>query len=334
MDEAKPSDRLNDKLSDKLSGSCPEVIVASMRDLRPRSGKGSVCPFCKGSEQMTPPALYALPDASDWQIRVFANLYPFFSADPDSASYGVHEVIVETQRHDATLESLTVKEIARVFGAIKARMQHHKENERLKVIFAFRNQGSLGGASLEHPHTQLVGMSWAPPRIAAEHKGFLEMAEKGECPCCLSANDPLIAAEEQSFRAFSPRVPRFPREIWLAPVRHEPSFTELKPEAIDDLASLLKKVLLGLSAIFKNAHRPEAARSPKEPETSFQGFDYNLVLHTEPLEDQSGTFHMHIEILPRMHAIAGFEIGSGTMVNPVAAEDAATALRETMAQRA
>lgn len=162
-----------------------------------------------------------------------------------------------------------------------------------------------------HPHTQLIGLSNVPPRLAAETKRFTELAEKGSCPLCLSAGSPFIVAEEGSFRTFSPEAPRFPREVWIAPVHHEPSFINLTDVELDDLAALLKKTLAALSRLF-------------DP------FDYNLIFHTEPVADETGTFHTHIEIIPRPEPMAGFEIGTGVMVNPVPAHVAVSELRDIL----
>ena len=306
-------------LRDTLGSS--EVLISPGRDLRPKeSEKESTCPFCPGNEHLTPPTLFELPEGSKdrgWEVRVFENRYPFFPQQKADEAYGIHEVIVESPDHDALFHRMPVKLVSRVMRVIRQRMRHHSSNERLCTLMAFRNEGFHAGASIKHPHTQLVGLSWVPPRLVQESEAFLNMAEQGYCPLCLEPSDPLIVIEEDSFRAFSPPVPRFPRETWIAPVHHEPAFTNLKNHEIDDLAALFKKVL---SAIAKFSSE---GKNPKP-------FEYNLVLHTEPLDDDSGTFHTHIEILPRPEALAGFEIGSGIVVNPIPPEQAVSELREIL----
>jgi len=309
-----PKGRTYRVLRDSLSSS--HVLISPGRCSRPKDAKGK-CPFCPGSEHLTPPTLFKLPEEGDWQVRVFANRYPFFPSNEDDEVYGIHEVIVETPKHDALLHQMSVQTISRAMRVIRDRMSHHGSNERLRALIAFRNEGLRGGASRKHPHTQLVGLSWLPPRLAKESEAFLNMAEQGRCPLCLAPTDPLIIVEEESFRAFSPPTPRFPHETWIAPVHHEPAFTNLKDAEIDDLAALLKKVL---SAIAKLSSRGRESKP----------FDYNLVLHTEPLDEEQGTFHTHIEILPRPEALAGFEIGSGLMVNPIAPEQSVSELREIL----
>lgn len=305
-------------LRDSLGSS--EVLISPGRCSRPKEteqdAKGK-CPFCPGNEQLTPPTLFRLPEKGNWKIRVFANRYPFFPSNKNHETYGIHEVIVETPKHDALLHEMPVRTISRVMRVIRDRMSHHGSNERLRALMAFRNEGLRGGASRKHPHTQLVGLSWVPPHLVQESEAFLNMAEKGRCPLCLVTTDPLIIVEEESFRAFSPPTPRFPHETWIAPVHHEPAFTNLKDKEIDDLAALFRKVL---SALAKLSSRGKES-SP---------FDYNLVLHTEPLNDESGTFHTHIEILPRYEALAGFEIGSGLMVNPIVPQQSVSELREIL----
>lgn len=293
------------------------VLISPARDSRPKEKKtpSARCPFCPGGEELTPPTLVAFPDEDGWQIRVFKNLFPLLATDQKSETYGVHEVIVETPKHDAIFHKLPLRQISLALQAIRDRMRHHSSNPRLRSLMAFRNQGVRGGASLVHPHTQFVGLSWVPPRIANESEGFVRLAEQGRCPLCLGARDPLIIVEQDSFRAFSPHAPRFPRETWIAPVHHEPAFTTLKDSHLDDLASLLKKIMTSIGKLTSRAKRP---------------FDYNLVFHTEPLDDDSGTFHAHIEILPRPESLAGFEIGSGLFVNPIPPEQSVSELREVL----
>jgi UDPglucose--hexose-1-phosphate uridylyltransferase len=309
----------NRVLKDNLGDT--EVLISPGRDLRPKeSEKESTCPFCPGNEHLTPPSLLELPEGSkdkSWEIRVFENRYPFFPQQRADETNGIHEVIVESPNHDALFHRMPVKNISRVMYVIRQRMHYHSSNERLRALMAFRNEGLHGGASIKHPHTQLVGLSWVPPRLVQESEAFLNMAEQGYCPLCLEPSDPLIIIEEGSFRAFSPPAPRFQRETWIAPVHHEPAFTNLKDHEIDDLAALFKKVLSAIA---------ELSSDGKKDKT----FEYNLLLHTEPLNDESGTFHTHIEILPRPEALAGFEIGSGMLVNPVPPEQAVSDLRKIL----
>lgn len=289
------------------------VLISPGRMSRPKDkGSNKKCPFCQGGEALTPPTLYSVPEDKDWQIRVFSNLYPLVSPDPENRAYGIHEVIVETPQHDRLFHTMPVHSISRILKVIRDRMGCHSSNERLKALIAFRNEGLRGGASLVHPHTQLIGLAYIPPRLKQEGKGFMNMAEQGRCPLCLESSDPSIILEETSFRAFSPIAPRLPRETWLAPVHHEPSFVNLKEREIDDLAALLKKVLTAIAAL----------QSPHE-----RSFDYNLVLHTESLDDESGTFHTHVEILPRPEAMAGFELGTGLMINPIEPAQAVAEIR-------
>jgi UDPglucose--hexose-1-phosphate uridylyltransferase len=301
-------------LKDNLSAS--QIIISPGRFLRPKDSakKASAeCPFCPAAEHLTPPTLFQLPREGNWQVRVFRNLFPLVSPDEADDAYGIHEVIVETPQHDVCFHRLPIRAISRVMYAIRERMKLHSTNERLQTLITFRNQGLRGGASLAHPHTQLVGLSWVPPGLMTQSQAFVDMAEKGYCPLCLDPTDPLIVAEEGSFRAFSPPAPRFPRETWIAPCRHEPALSNLKDTELDDLSALLKKLLSALAKI----------TSPKD-------LDYNLVFHTEPLNDERGTFHTHIEILPRPEALAGFEMGGGLFVNPIAPQQSVSELRQVL----
>ncbi len=304
------------------------IVPPSNRSSRPRNiDKESTdnhnneeiqaCPFCSGNEDMTPPTLLQIPEKGAWQVRVFKNLYPLLDTEMQDEKYGVHEVIVETPKHDALFHTLSVSAIAEVMRAVKERIAYHYQNPDIKAVIAFRNQGFRGGASLQHPHSQLVGLSWVPPTLQFESETFLNLAEKGYCPLCMNPGDSRIIVEADSSRAFSPIAPRFPYETWIAPLHHEPSFSNLSDVQIDDLAFLTRRVLNALQVLNSRIR----ANKP---------FDYNIIIHTEPNNDDSGTFHTHIEIIPRFEAIAGFELGSGLLVNHVDTQQAISDLREIL----
>jgi UDPglucose--hexose-1-phosphate uridylyltransferase len=258
---------------------------------------------------LTPPTLFSLPEGKDqWKVRVFSNLYPLVSADRSSDTYGTHEVIVETPEHDVQFQELPSSQILLVLQAIRERIKHLSRDENLVSFIAFRNQGLRGGASLVHPHTQLVGLSWIPPRLFGKLSAFAEHRGRGQCPLCSEKMIPRIIFEHDGFRAFSPQVPRFPKEVWIAPSRHESSYTNLSNYELSAMAAVLKTILQGLSQLF----------SP---------FDYNLVLYTKPRNDDSDTFHTHLEIIPRPEALAGFELGSGMFVNPQTTQQSILELR-------
>ena len=104
-------------------------------------------------------------------------------------------------------------------------------------------------------------------------------------------------------------VPRFPFESWILPIKHRSAFEELEVDETRNLAALLVEFFRRLSATLN------------EP-------PFNFMLHTAPLRETGlEYFHWHLEVIPKLANVAGFEWGSGFFINPMPPETAAAALR-------
>ena len=343
--------------TDPLTGE--RVIIAQARGKRPNAAEGEAspkatdaekarCPFCEGKEGETPAEVFAVgpegraPDSPDWSIRVFPNKFSALSAvhiedlENDSpfqkneglepgverAAFGYHEVIVETPQHDARLDELSVEHLARVIGVFRTRIRRHYEDPGVEYVQVFKNEGKAAGASLPHPHTQLMALGFVPPRIeriAALHGQGSKRG--GGCITCTHIerereSGKRIIFDEGGFLALTPFASRVPYEVAIFPVGHSERF-ETEGQDDQDLAHCIQAVLRKLRGVGQGA--------------------YNLVIRTSPAaragaaEAGGGApapLHWCVEIFPRTTIFAGFELASGAYVNPVSPETAAEGLRK------
>jgi len=308
------------------------VVVAPARAARPdtfRAADGAQsrrglepCPFCPGHEAETPPEVARTgegePDTPGWRIRVVPNLYPLVDGSPVSTAAtfsrfhdavraaGAHEVVVLSPDHHRSLADLTGVEIEELFEVVGERVRAHTSagHEYVQVLV---NHGRAAGASIDHPHAQLVAIGVAPPAVDVEAQHILAARE---CPVCRAlAEDadrtaPLFVAESPA-PIWCPWWSGVPFEVLVAPRNHEPHF-----EYARELGDVARSIGHGLG-LLRNA---------------LGDIPYNVVLHTSP-HSNGDDFHWHAHIWPRLVIQAGFEQGTGILVNQVPPEHAAAALR-------
>ncbi len=294
------------------------------------------CPFCPGNESMTPPEIFVLgrkggpAHASSWQVRVVPNKFPALRIEEGTDKYaigvydkiggfGAHEVIVEDPDHLKGMADLSIEQMELVVKAYRERCLDLRKDPRFKYILIFKNYGQLAGASLEHPHSQLIALPVVPSRVMGEVKGAQKHFELTDrCIFCdmldqERAKQALTIVEHKGFVALAPFVSRFPFETWILPKRHEANFDATSDDAIKPLAEILKATLSKIK------------KSLKDP-------SYNLMIHTLPIHGKEfESFHWHIEIIPHLTQVAGFEWGTGFYVNPTPPEVAAETLRTAKA---
>jgi UDPglucose--hexose-1-phosphate uridylyltransferase len=318
------------------------VVIATERSkrpsdfqVRPDEKRGGACPFCKGNEKMTPPEIVAFREAGTgrdepgWWIRVVPNKYPALEMNEEIAvssnfftsmsGVGAHEVIIEAPEHETPLEELDLAQIMEIFRAWRDRYQALMARKTIRYVQIFKNEGAVAGASLEHPHSQVIAVPLVPSVIAAELNGAnTYFLDRGHCPYCdmighESETGKRLISENGRFIAFCPFASRFPFEIMLLPKQHQASFAALDESLVQDFSAIVKESMSRLSA---SLHRPP----------------YNLMLHTAPAGYEGATYyHWHIEVLPRLAIVAGFEWGTGFYINPTPPETAARYLTEALA---
>jgi UDPglucose--hexose-1-phosphate uridylyltransferase len=317
------------------------VIIATDRSKRPSDFvrervaiKGSsFCPFCYNHEAKTPPEIMAYrPDGSarnspGWTLRVVPNKFPALGIEgmlgrqgeglyDKMNGIGAHEVIIETPDHNLTLAGMPVNRIEDVLWAYRDRIVDLTRDRRFKYILIFKNHGDAAGASLEHTHSQLIALPVVPKRVLEEVEGAKAYyGYKERCVFCDMIQQEVesktrVVAENASFLALAPFAPRFPFELWILPKRHQSAFEDSRKHEFEQLASILKDMLMRLDRVLDLPA-------------------YNFIIHTSPIPDGTNDYyHWHFEIMPKLTKVAGFEWGTGFYINPTPPEEAAKFMRE------
>jgi UDPglucose--hexose-1-phosphate uridylyltransferase len=316
------------------------VVIASERSRRPEQFKReppsqnqsiATCPFCPGNEQLTPPTIAELRNENSWKVRVVANKFSAF--DPQAIhhphhhnlfnsqdAYGHHEVVIETPKHATSLGEVDVAAVRDVLRIYRDRHLALRQDPKVKLVLAFRNHGLTAGASLAHPHSQIVGTPIIPPRIRRKYEVAIRYFDDTEgCIYCAVRDGELedgrrLILETRFLTAFHPFASQVPFETWIIPRRHNPSFAEITDRELEDLALSLRSILGVLR-------------------TSLGNPDYNLMVHTAPVEDEHKPYFLwHVEIRPRLATPAGFELGTGVFINTAVPEETAAYFRPLVAQ--
>jgi UDPglucose--hexose-1-phosphate uridylyltransferase len=317
------------------------VIISTERRKRPTDFRlesvhiapDPSCPFCEGHEQMTPQELLAVrhngsrANMPGWNLRVVPNQFPVLRVEGTldrqgegifdrMNGIGAHEVIVESPRHLDTLADMGDDAIEQVLWAARERMQDLRHDRRFRYIIVFKNHGSAAGASLDHSHSQLIALPIVPREVRDEVDGACaHFRTKERCVFCdilrqETKDGQRLIAENADIVAVAPYAPRFPFETWMLPRRHEAHFENAPRHEYASLARLLGDILRRIN---------RTLGSPP----------YNLLIHTAPIAEQADDYyHWHVEIIPKLTKVAGFEWATGFYLNPTSPEEAAQVLRD------
>jgi UDPglucose--hexose-1-phosphate uridylyltransferase len=280
----------------------------------------------------TPPEILAYrikggANESGWTLRVVSAKFPVLRVEgtlhrkgdglyDKMDGVGAHEVIIETPEHFETLADAPAKRVEDLFWAFRDRVLDLRRDVRLRHMLLFKNHGEHAGGVLEHSHSQLIALPVVPKRVQEELDGskrYFDFRER--CVYCDIVAQELDSAtrviiESEHFLAMAPYAPRFPFETWIVPKRHSSQAETMHHAEIPDLANVLQRVLRKVNATLE-----------KPP--------YNLVLHSAPVSEAPiPHYHWHIELIPKVTQVAGFEWGSGFYINPTPPEEAAKFLRD------
>jgi len=325
------------------------VIISTERSLRPNQFDVKAadeadqlpCPFCAGNEKETPPEIYAIRpgysarNTPGWDLRVVPSIAPFLRVEGEldrrgkgmydlMNGIGAHEIIVETNQHIANMADLSQEQITRVLNCYADRIIDLERDSRFKYALIFKNYGkSAGGSGIKHARSQLIATPVNPKRVKEELSGsrfYYEYHER--CVFCDLISQELKQRERvildfDGFVAVTPFAARFPFETWILPKKHCCDYTCMDAQDRMNLAKVLKTLLLKLK---KGLNDPP----------------YNYVIHTAPFRREKAgywktieqDYHWHIEIMPRLTRVAGFEWGTGFYICPLPPEETAKFLRE------
>ncbi|MCM8811760.1 MAG: galactose-1-phosphate uridylyltransferase [Candidatus Omnitrophica bacterium] len=286
------------------------------------------CPFCPGNESMTPGDIFSIPSKTGgWQLRVFPNKFPALRIEGElnktgtgiydmMNGIGAHEVIVETPDHAKDLVDLLPDEMDLVIRAYRDRIRDLRRDSRFRYILVFKNEGAPAGASVSHSHSQLIALPIIPKRVSEEiWYADAHFEQTRRCIFCDTIQQELrektrVVLETPQILVYAPYASRFPFELWVLPKEHLAHFADSPEPLLLEAGDALRKTLEKLRTLLRHP-------------------SYNFLIHTSPLAAPTPAgYHWHIELMPRLTHVAGFEWGSGFYINPTPPESAARFLRE------
>jgi len=288
------------------------------------------CPFCPGNENKTPGEIMKVTSDGSWKIRVTPNKFSALNLEGERkrvndrlkhlvTGVGRHEVIIESNLHNAPTALMPVNDVADILKIYKNRFLDIYKDPRTEHVIIFKNNGEKAGTSIVHPHSQIVGTPVTPLQIRDRIDEAVRYFDNtGECLMCATVKTEIeeqnrIILDTKHFVAFIPYAALSPFHTWIFPKKHNASFGDISAEEIADLAYNLKTVL---TKIYEGLDNP----------------DYNYVIRSEsPKESGSEYFHWYMSIVPRVIQSAGFELGSGMYINTSLPEESAEFLRKVKA---
>jgi UDPglucose--hexose-1-phosphate uridylyltransferase len=263
-----------------------------------------------------------------WSVRVIPN--KFAALVPEGSTerllldgffrqmYGVgyHEVVIETPVHNRFIHSMSPAEVEEVLHAYHDRYLGLRQDRRVKLILIFKNHGEAAGTSLTHPHSQIVATPVVPAHVRRKCEAAIRYYDAtGRCLYMDILNaerqsGQRVILESDGFLVFHPFASQVPFETWIVPKRHRPSFGQASMAELRDLAVVLRESLGRLAELLQDP-------------------DFNYVIHSAPVDGEDEEYFLwHLQIVPRLTRIAGFEIGSGMRINTACPEETARAMRE------
>jgi len=315
-----------------------QVCIAASRGDRPHTFQKSAapfsekeyesdCPFCPGNEKMIPPVIQERSADQSFVTRVIPNKYPIVKSDnkfekneqknfKQMSGFGQHEVLIETPFHNRQLSSMSANEIEAVIDMYLQRYRIISTEKDIKSLFLFKNHGSKAGTSLQHPHSQLVGLPFIPINKQKQEEHFQEHFRRhNQCLICEYLDKEVsekkrIIIETNDFVDLVPFAAGYPYQQMIIPRKHSADILSMNAGQLSDLADCLRLALKTFDRVNPNA-------------------PYNLLFNTIslPVDSTSKYFHWYLNIIPRVNTPAGFEFGSGVNVNSSIPEQDAEQLR-------
>jgi UDPglucose--hexose-1-phosphate uridylyltransferase len=307
--------------------------MATGRTVQPVPAFVETCPFCPGNESKTPPEVLRSPaNGAPWMVRVIPNKFAALSSDvqPNRSlqhlwrridGFGFHEVIIDGPDHSRCMATLPDEHVANILRVYKQRYQTLSTDHRVNHITIFKNHGRDAGASLQHPHSQLIATPMIPSQVRHRlHEALRHYDDVGECMFCHMVereveNQTRIVLKSERFVAMEVFASATPFATHIFPLRHMASFGDISEMEVTDLGRVLRTLL---AKIYVGLENP----------------DLNFTVRSGPAE-YAGVrhFHWYVSVIPRLTRMAGFELGSGMFINTVLPEAAAEFLRKVAVEK-
>jgi len=317
------------------------VIIATERAKRPEElathravqdvpSFVETCPFCPGNESKTPPEVMRTGDP--WAVRVIPNKFAALSSEVQPTrglqhlrrriqGFGFHEVIIDSPDHARCMALLSDEHVAKVLGAYKQRYNELSADHRVHHITIFKNHGLDAGASLQHPHSQLIATPVIPSQVRQRlHEALRHYDDAGECMFCHMVEREVeeqtrVVLKNEHFVSMEEFASATPFATHIFPLRHMASFGDITEIEVISLARMLRVLL---AKIYVGLENP----------------DLNFTIRSGPAEYAGARhFHWYVSVIPRLTRVAGFELGSGMFINTVLPEAAAEFLRNVAVEK-
>lgn len=313
------------------------VIIAKERANRPIDNHGlnnerevietdynGKCPFCYGNEHMTPKEVDSIRKGMKWKVRVVHNRFPILSSNDQSNEkedfyvsydgYGYHEVVIETYKHNGSFFNMTENEFYDYLVILKRRYIDLKNRDNVKFISLFKNYQKNAGASLEHPHSQILTTPFIPDYIEKEINNSKKyFNDKGEnlhnfIISYEKEKKERVIHESEHFIVIAPYASFYNNEVEII-YKENKRFEDIYELEINELSIIIKKLFEKMHSILGK-------------------FPFNMFIHTHPIDEAVvEIYKWHIHITPRLAYQAGFELSTGVFVNAVVPENAAKLFR-------
>ncbi len=319
-------------------------------------------PFCRGNEKHTESPTFEIKGKDGWLVRSVYNKYPIVDSLSEEI-YGEHEVMIDTNRHDGSFYNMSENEFLYLLKMYKHRYEHMSKNEKVKYISIFKNFLRGAGASLLHPHSQIISLSIVPPEIENE----INISEKYYNKYKKSLYEAIIEDElkyghriihnHRDYLVIVPEITKYGGEIRVL-FKSNKRFEELKERDLEELAKIFRNLFKKIynvqgpeitkyggeiRVLFKSNKRFEELKERDLEELAkifrnlfkkiynVQGYNpFNICIHTHPLntpKSKNSHFHTHIHIIPRKYSFGGFELGTDVYVSSINADKLAKRLR-------
>lgn len=284
------------------------------------------CPFCAGNESKAGKIIHEIKDDNGTHIKVVPNNSPYLKVETQLkrkgmgifdviSGTGANEVFVESPVHNSDFDTMKKAEVRAAFQAYRDRMEDLSKDSRIEYMLIYKNRGLKAGANTIHLHSQLMALPVVPKSVADEIESSANYFNyKSRCVYCDLIDNELLFKERivdqnPHFVLITPFASQTCFEMWVLPKNHACHYHKISPDELDSLADIMKSAV----------HRLNKALAKP---------NYNYMIHTAPVKSPDMLYyHWHIEILPRVKPVAGFEWGSGFYINPTLPEEAAAFLR-------
>lgn len=271
------------------------------------------CPFCRGNERHTEKPTFELKGEDGWLVRSVYNKFPIVDSGSNDI-YGEHEVMIDTNRHNGSFYNMSKEEFLYLLKMYKNRYTSLSKNESIKYISIFKNFLRGAGASLNHPHSQIISLSIVPPEVENEiniSKKYYKDYKKSLYKKIIEEEikyKKRIINNSKSYLVVVPEITKYGGEIRIF-FKKGTRFENIPISELEELSKIFQN-------LFKNIYK-------------VQGYNpFNICIHTHPINsDQNEHFHPHIHIIPRKYNFGGFELATDIYVSSINAEDLAKSLR-------